>query len=63
MKKYPLLCPINLKDTDKDNLVDKLISFLNVKHEIVDFDEIQTLFSDASPEFLVNNIISALDDR
>ena len=62
LKKYPLLCPINLKDSDKDNLVDKLVSFLNVEHKIVDFDKIQTLFSDALPESLVNNIISALND-
>lgn len=62
LKKYPLLCPINLKDSDKDKLVNKLISFLNIKHKIIDFDEIQTLFPDALPKFLVNNIISALDD-
>ncbi|WP_065219911.1 MULTISPECIES: glycosyltransferase family protein [Butyricimonas] len=60
LEKYPLLCAINLKEEDKNKLKDKLVAFLKAKHEIMDFDKIQTLFSEASPKFVVDNIISCL---
>lgn len=60
LKKYPHLCPIDLKEEDKNKLEDKLVAFLQTKHEIIDFDKIQTLFSEASPKFVVDNIISCL---